>query len=78
MLLNPRPQLGGIQAPQGTGGFYPGMAARPISRPMGYPRARPVLGSMKNGGKINKTGLYKLHAGEKVVSLKQLMKGCHV
>lgn len=71
MLLNPRPQFGGIQAPT--------LSPRPISRPMpmGYPHmgARPILGSFKNGGKVKRTGIYKLHAGEKVMSLKQLM-GC--
>lgn len=74
MLLNPKPQHGGIQSPR-----YPQLNPRPISRPIsgGYPRlsARPVLGSFQNGGKVKRTGIYKLHAGEKVMSLKQLMGG---
>jgi hypothetical protein len=76
-----------LPTPIGTGGFYPGsvnVSPRPISRQMQpqmgagrYPMmgARPILGSFKNGGKVKKTGLYKLHAGEKVTSLKQLMGG---
>jgi len=34
-------------------------------------RATPVLGSLKKGGKIHKTGLYKLHKGELVLTAKQ-------
>lgn len=30
-----------------------------------------VLGSLKKGGKVKKTGLYKLHRGEKVVPVKE-------
>jgi hypothetical protein len=30
-----------------------------------------VLGSMKKGGRVHVTGLYKLHAGEKVVPAKK-------
>ncbi len=73
MLLNPRPQMGGMVPNR----FGSPMAPRPISRPMPqYPMsARPILGSFKHGGKVKKTGIYKLHAGEKVMSLKQLMKG---
>lgn len=41
-----------------------------------------VLGSYKKGGKVKKTGLYKLHKGEKVLKkgamgmLKKGMMGC--
>lgn len=35
---------------------------------------QPVLGSYKKGGKVKKTGLYKLHKGEKVVSAKKVKK----
>lgn len=30
-----------------------------------------VLGSYKKGGKVKKTGLYKLHKGEKVIKAKK-------
>lgn len=36
---------------------------------------RPLLGSFKKGGKVKKTGNYKLHKGERVISLKKAMKG---
>lgn len=39
--------------------------------PMG---GRRVLGTMKKGGKIKKTGLYKLHKGERVVPLSSLRR----
>jgi len=35
---------------------------------------QPVLGSYKKGGKVKKTGLYKLHKGEKVVPVKSKKK----
>lgn len=35
---------------------------------------QPVLGSYKKGGKIKKTGLYKLHKGEVVKTKKQVKK----
>lgn len=79
MLMNPMggmPRGGSLWggAPAvGSGGMRPmapgGFRAAPIA-------GRPVLGSFKKGGKVKKTGLYKLHAGEKVTSLKQMMKGC--
>ncbi len=34
-------------------------------------QAQPVLGSYKKGGKVKKTGLYKLHKGEKVLTKKK-------
>lgn len=30
-----------------------------------------ILGSFKKGGKVKKTGIYKLHKGEKVVKAKK-------
>lgn len=33
-----------------------------------------VLGSYKKGGKVKKTGLYKLHKGERVLTKKQAKK----
>ncbi len=32
-------------------------------------QGHPVLGSFKKGGKVKKTGLYRLHRGEKVAKL---------
>lgn len=36
--------------------------------------ARQALGSFKRGGKVKKTGLYKLHKNEKVVPAKRATK----
>jgi hypothetical protein len=48
-----------VQRERGSGGEFPGM---------GTGMARPgILDSMKNGGKIKKTGQYLLHEGETVV-----------
>lgn len=33
--------------------------------------AREILGSLKKGGKVNKTGVYLLHKGEKVTPAKK-------
>jgi len=33
-------------------------------------RNTPILGSLKRGGKIHKTGLYRLHRGEYVINAK--------
>lgn len=46
-------------------GMYPAGAPRP-SNYAANP-AQPVLGSFKKGGKVKKTGNYKLHKGENVV-----------
>lgn len=55
----------GGPAPSGLGGA----PARPIIRP-----AMPILGSMKHGGKVKKTGLFRLHKGENVVPLSSLRR----
>lgn len=61
----------------------PGIGASPFQmRPgpdqqMGQaqmPMGRPVFGSFKKGGKVKKTGNYKLHKGEKVISVAQLAR----
>lgn len=39
----------------------------------GYYKGQPIQ-SFKHGGMVKKTGVYKLHKGEKVVSKKQLNK----
>ena len=36
----------------------------------GEPIKQPILGSKKKGGPIKKTGIYKLHKGERVVPAK--------
>ena len=36
--------------------------------------ADPEIGSFKKGGKVKKTGKYKLHAGERVLNSKQTRK----
>lgn len=35
---------------------------------------RKLMGSMKNGGMVKKTGAYLLHKGEKVVPVKDVKK----
>ncbi len=68
---------------QGPAGGQPPVA--PVGRPaMPVPRATPqgpmqagptpngpLMGSFKKGGKVKKTGNYKLHAGERVLTKKQ-------
>jgi hypothetical protein len=41
----------------------------PMSPPLAPMASRPLrsMGSFKKGGKVKRTGLYKLHAGEEVV-----------
>ncbi len=56
MIPNPR-MLPGI----------PGMADPRLAGPFAGRPGMPLLGSMKKGGKVKKTGAYKLHKGEKVV-----------
>lgn len=54
-----------MPAKMGVGmGKGQGLMKRSMKKP-------PVLGSMKKGGKIKKTGLYRLHKGEKVVPSKK-------
>jgi len=54
-----------------TGTVGPPTADRnPVSN--GY--GRPTLGSYKKGGKVRKTGKYKLHAGERVLTKRQARK----
>lgn len=36
---------------------------------------RELLGSFKKGGKVKKTGIYKLHKGEEVLNKKEAMAG---
>ncbi len=47
---------------------YNPMQAQPN---VGQPR---ILGQMKKGGKVKKTGNYKLHKGEKVIPAKKSME----
>lgn len=55
------------------------MPVRPDPRSVGRPMPGPMpmmrpLGSFKKGGKVKKTGLYKLHKGERVTKLSSLVK----
>lgn len=78
MPVNPMPPLGGIMP-----GPMPRWGGNPISRPMqqgpgmrgpmqGDPRR--ALASFKKGGKVKKTGIYKLHKGERVLRAKMSLK----
>jgi hypothetical protein len=61
---------GPIATPRFGGGIpMQGQPAPPMR--MQQPR---VMGSMKKGGKIKKTGVYKLHKGEKVVPVSSLAR----
>lgn len=61
IIPNPRTPIGGPPMPVG-----PDRGGAPAFRPWG---AR-FYGSMKKGGKVKKTGLYKLHKGERVMPTK--------
>ncbi len=53
-------------------GMPVGGGAVPRPAPEPYRSAGPMpLGSFKKGGKVKKTGTYKLHAGERVLNKKQ-------
>jgi len=41
--------------------------------PLTIPPNSPVLGGYKKGGSVKKTGLYKVHKGEEVISKKKAM-----
>ena len=56
----------------GPVGVQGGRQPRTPMRSPGSPFAGRYLASMKKGGKVKKTGLYKLHRGEKVVPLSSL------
>jgi hypothetical protein len=49
----------------------PGIMPNEGPQPMG---AQPLLGSFKKGGKVKKTGNYRLHRGERVVKAGAKMK----
>ena len=59
------------------GGYAAGPAMRqmPTMVPLsGMGRSR-FMQSYKKGGQVKKTGIYKLHKGERVISLAQIMRG---
>lgn len=66
-----RPALpfeGNMQVPPGAKYAPPlGGLRGPVGLPVPVVRPSPVIGSLKRGGKVKKTGTYKLHAGERVV-----------
>jgi hypothetical protein len=58
----------------GTVGMRPatGLAPAAANPAMTRPASRgPLMGTFKKGGKVKKTGNYKLHAGERVLTAKQ-------
>lgn len=73
--------FGGIRGPVRSPGF-PGMPVNPVGpAPVGpspfrppAPIANPILGTFHKGGKVKKSGVYRLLAGEKVLSLADLKK----
>jgi hypothetical protein len=67
--MPPRPVPGGLM---GAGGMPTATPARPIE--VGPRPGGPLMGSFKKGGKVKKTGVYKLHAGERVLNKKQTAK----
>jgi hypothetical protein len=75
MFVNPGMNPGMPRAP--IDARNPGIGpARTMDPRMGFQQpGGPLLGSFKKGGKVKKTGKYKLHKGEKVISLKNVMNG---
>lgn len=76
-MITPR---GGMPSPIRPGQEGPELPIEsPIQAPgrmgMRQPMPRsPYYGMMKKGGKVKKTGLYKLHRGEHVIPLSSLVK----
>lgn len=62
-------KIGGKIGLPKTGAKYGGKLGATIASKAA--RATPILGSLKKGGKIHKTGLYRLHKGELVLTAKQ-------
>lgn len=60
MIRRPIGQPGPVGTPMQQGPM-------PVGRSM---MTRPILGSYKKGGKVKKTGIYKLHRGERVMPTK--------
>ena len=58
----------------GTFGAGPRGPRYPVGPSRGPMFGGRVLATMKKGGKVKKTGLYKLHRGEKVVPLSSLRR----
>lgn len=64
-----------VTSPMPIGPGVPtGRSGVPRQAPVGRSPRSLILGSMKKGGKVKKTGLYKLHSGEKVVPLSSLRR----
>lgn len=47
------------------------------SEERGLQRLGQIAGSMRQGGKIRKTGIYKLHRGERVLNKQQAKRFAH-
>lgn len=60
-----------ITKPSNVTAKYAPKAPIKLKPGLGAPK-QPILGSFKKGGKVKKTGLYKLHKGEKVIPVKAL------
>jgi hypothetical protein len=75
VIINPGMNPGMPRAPIDARNPGLGPARMPFDpRAGGYQPGGPMLGSFKKGGKVKKTGKYKLHKGEKVMSVKQLAR----
>ena len=55
---------------------YEGTAAE-TDRTSNQQQTKAVLGSMKKGGKVPKTGVYQLHKGEKVIPASMVSHGAN-
>ena len=70
-IMPGRPGIGTFGGGRFGGGTPPGAGGVGFGGPV---RTEPVIRSMKKGGKVKKTGKYKLHKGERVVPAKKARK----
>ena len=73
--LSPAPRSSPARPTYHAMGNHPVGPLQPTARPSIPFRAgsmHPILGSMKRGGRVKRTGVYKLHKGEQVVPLSSL------
>ena len=86
-MINPRtgmplpggmPRWGGQPPTSGPYNTLPGTATVPLPGKEGIDQLGSgmgrYMGSFKKGGRVKKTGLYKLHRGETVIPLSRLVK----
>jgi hypothetical protein len=66
-----------MPGPMPVGPVRRGIMTQPENPTLGGPGMQlnpPILGGFKKGGKVKKTGLYRLHKGERVIKAGAKMK----